>query len=81
MGYYKIKSFFYHKKKLKENDVKIINDSKFIFWNVNKINYLKDIKNIGIIPTYPIFQRKIKSNKWLDGYIENISKKLNTKKI
>lgn len=81
-GYYKNSNLFLSQiKKLKENDVKIINDSKFIFWNVNKINYLKDIKNIGIIPTYPIFQRKIKSNKWLDGYIENISKKLNTKNL
>lgn len=55
---------------LKNKCIILVNDYDFIFWNINKYDYLNDIKDIGIIPTLFLDIKNLKSD---DEIIHSIS--------
>ena len=62
---------------LKKKKVKLINDYGFIFWNVDKYKYLKEIESIGIIPTIPLQIKNAKTVSAIRNILARASKKLN----
>jgi len=66
---------------LKERKVKLINDYNFILWNVNKINYMSELKDINFIPTTNINFKDIKNKTDIDKRILRTSKIFNTDKF
>lgn len=60
---------------LKINNVKLINDYEYIYWNIDKNNYLSEIKFLQIIPTYKLGVGKVKNINELHNTISDILKK------
>ncbi len=81
-GYYNDSGLFLQQiKKLQKRRINLVNTYKFICWNIDKIKYLKDIKNLDIIPTYPIDINKLKTKDKLEICIQKIIKNINTSEI
>lgn len=60
---------------LKINNVKLINDYEYIYWNIDKNNYLSDIKFLQIIPTYKLEVGTVQNIDELHNTISDILKK------
>lgn len=66
---------------LRKKKVKLINDYSFVFWNVDKYRYLKEIEFIGIIPTIPLQIKSAKTVSAIRNVLVRASKTLNAEII
>lgn len=63
---------------LKKNNIKLINDYDFIFWNIDKYRYLSELKSINTVPTEFLSFKNAKNTADIKGIIVRASKILNT---
>ncbi len=81
-GYYKNSNLFLKQiKNLQRKKVKLINDYKFVYWNIEKIKYLRDIKSLDIVPTYSLRISKLKTKEKLEIFLKNKITKMNMSEI
>lgn len=73
-GYYNNPNLFLQQiKKLQNKKINLINNYKFVYWNIDKIKYLNNIKKLNIIPIYTINTLKLKTEeKYLRKILKNI---------
>ncbi len=62
-------------KKLEKNKVKLINDYKYVYWNIDKYKYLQELAYIGVVPTYLLPPNKMNSIGDIHIFIDDICRK------
>ncbi len=63
---------------LRRKKIKLINDYDFVFWNINKYKYLKELKNVNVIPTVLLNFKNTKKKSEIIDMVLKTSKTLNT---
>ncbi len=63
---------------LRKKNIKLINDYNFIFWNINKYEYLQELKHMKVVPTVLLSLRNTKKSSEIKNVILKINKTLNT---
>ncbi|MEW5693680.1 MAG: hypothetical protein AB1765_10335, partial [Candidatus Hydrogenedentota bacterium] len=63
---------------LKKNNIKLINDYDFIFWNIDKYKYLYELRHINTIPTTLLNFKNTKKTSEIRNTILQINKIFNT---
>ena len=62
----------------KKKKIKLVNDYNFIYWNIDKLKYLNEIKNINVISTNPLQIRHAKTAQDIRSAISEASETFNT---
>lgn len=63
---------------LKKKNIKLINDYKFIYWNIDKYKYLSELKHINAVPTELLDFKNTKTPSEIRNIILKANKKLGT---
>ena len=66
---------------LKKKKVKLVNDYSFIYWNIDKLEYFNEIKNMNVISTNPLQIRHVKTALDIRNKITEAGKTFNTDKL
>ena len=75
---------FYHEEFLKQlsrfrkNNIKLVNDYDFIFWNIDKYQYLSDLSSANTVPTTLLSFKNTKKGGDIENMILQANKILNT---
>ena len=78
-GYYlHYRDFIKQISTLRKKNIKLINDYDFIFWNIDKYKYLKELKSINVIPTTLLNFKNTKKKSEIIDIILQTNKTLNT---
>lgn len=68
------KKFLEHISLLKEKEVLLVNDYKYIHWNIDKNKYFSEINFLNIVPTYKLGLNGVKSINDIEKIIQLITK-------
>lgn len=72
------KEFLKQVSMLKKNNIKLINDYDFIFWNIDKCKYLSELRSINTVPTTLLSFKNTKNVIDIRNIILQANKTLNT---